>query len=315
MTFDWGSFKEKLTDSPDWLDSDDLARMSMDSFRAEGGGPRRVASSGLLRLTGAGIRGHAGSFDGISEALRNFQRFVLSTGLASVGHKSLRGQAPIDVVSKTRLNLSGSPLPGSLVLRMVPAMPPSEEIAPDGEVALFGDEDDQLIDTAVKDALGLLDEGRLMGSDVEESVFLSDLESRGPRVASTLRDFVVSLVKYEFEPDIAWSQPRHSRMRTCLSTTELARISGAISSRELERDPATLRGVIRTVSDIAAWQLELDSGEILRIESVGIPKEQTSTLTTGAIVSIDVDVTEESSPAGESKQKYAATSFELLGHA
>lgn len=313
MAFDWEGFKKGLTGSPDWADSDDLARMSIESLRAESGGLRRDASSGSIRLTGTGIQGHSGSIDGISETLRNLQRLVLATGLASIGHTSLRGQPPADVVSKTQLSLSGSPMPGSLILQMVPAKPPSEEIAPDGQAGLFGDTEDQLVDTAVKDALKLLDEGRTLGPDVDESAFLSDLTSRGPRVASTLRDFTMTLVKFGFEPDIAWAQPRRPRLRTRLSTPELAYIGQVISSRELELEPTTLRGIVRTVSEIAAWQLEIDGGEIVKIDARGIPKSQTATLQTGAIVSIHVNVTEASGLADESKQKYAATSFEILG--
>lgn len=313
MAFDWEAFKKGLTGSPDWADSDDLARMSIESLRAERGGLRRDASSGSLRLTGTGVQGHSGSIDGIAESLRNLQRLVLATGLASIGHTSLRGQPPADVVSKTRLNLSGSPLPGSLVLQMVPAMPPFEEIAPDGQEGLFGDTEDQLVDTAVKDALKLLDEGRALGPDVDGSTFLSDLSSRGPRVASTLRDFAMTLVKFGFEPDIAWAQPRRPRLRTHLNTAELAHIGQVISSRELELEPTTLRGIVRTVSEIAAWQLEMAGGEIVKIDARGIPKVQTATLRTGAIVSINVDVTEESGPADDARQKYAATSFEILG--
>lgn len=313
MAFDWEAFKKGLTGSPDWVDSDDLARMSIESFRAEGGGLRRDASSGSLRLTGSGIQGHSGSIDGIAETLRNLQRLVLATGLASTGHTSLRGQPPADVVAKTRLSLSGSPLPGSLVLQVVPATPPSEEIAPDGQAGLFGDTEDQLVDTAVKDALRLFDEGRRLGPDVDGSAFLSDLAARGPRAASTLRDFTTSLVKFGFEPDIAWAQPRRPRLRTRLSTAELAYIGQVISSRELELEPTTIRGVLRTVSEIAAWQLEVGDGEIVKIDARGIPKAQTATLRTGAIVSIYVNVTEESGPADEAKQRYAATSFEILG--
>lgn len=313
MAFDWEAFKKELTGSPDWVDSDDLARLSVESFRAEGGEPRRDASSGSLRLRGTGIQGHSGLVDGIADALHNFQRLVLATGLATTGHTSLRGKPPADVVSKTRLCLSGSPLPGSLVLQMVPAIPPFEEIVPDGQAKLFGNSEDQLIDTAVKDALELLDEGRQLGPDASGSAFLTSLTERGPRVASTLRSFTTSLVKFGFEPDIVWVQPRRPRLRTRLSIVELAHISRVISSRDLEREPATLRGILRTVSEITSWKLEIDNGEIVKIDAARIPKAQIATLRTGAIISINVNVTEESGPADEARQKYVATSFEVLG--
>lgn len=317
MSFDWQQFRAGVQGTPDWHDADDLARMSIESLRAEHGVLRRDASSGSLRLTGVGITGHSGAIDGIADALRNFQRFVLATGLAAKGHTSLRGQPPSDVVAKTRLSLNGSPLPGSLILQIVPAMSPADELAPDGQTNLFGDDhaEPQLVDTAMKDALGLLDDGRRLGPDADTSDFLARIHEYGPRVATTLRDFSTGLVKSGFEPDLTWTQPRQLRLRTRLTTAELVHIGELIASRELELEPTTLRGVVRTVSEISAWQLEVDDGEIVRIDAKKIPVADTETLRTGMMISVDVTVTEETGPAGEVKPKYTATTFTILGDA
>ena len=316
MAFDWEQFKAGIQGEPDWHDADDLARMSIETLRAEHGLLRRDASSGSLRLTGPGITVHSAALDGIADALRNFQRLVLATGLAVKGHKSLRGQPPADVVSKTRLNLNGSPLPGSLILQIVPATSPADEISPDGQVRLFGDDnaEPQLVDTAMKRALGLLEDGRRLGPDADTSDFLTRIREYGPRVATTLRDFSTGLVKSGFEPDLTWSQPRQARLRTRLSTAELAHIGELIASRELELEPTTIRGILRTVSEISAWQLEIEDGEVVKIDAKKIPTANTATLRTGMSVSVDVAVTEETGPAGEVKPKYTATSFTVLSN-
>ncbi|KUP28153.1 hypothetical protein [Kocuria rhizophila] len=316
MAFDWEQFKANVQGEAEWQDADDLARMSIETLRAEHGLLRRDASSGSLRLTGPGITIHSGAIDGIADTLRNFQRLVLATGLAVKGHKSLRGQPPADVVSKTRLNLNGSPLPGSLILQIVPTTLPADEISPDGQVGLFGDDnaEPQLIDTAMKRALGLLEDGRRLGPDADTSDFLPRIREYGPRVATTLRDFSTGLVKSGFEPDLTWSQPRQARLRTRLSTAELAHIGELIASRELELEPTTIRGIVRTVSEISAWQLEIEDGEIVKIDAKKIPAANTATLRTGMSVSVDVSVTEETGPAGEVKPKYTATSFTVLSN-
>lgn len=316
MAFDWEQFKANVQGEAEWQDADDLARMSIETLRAEHGLLRRDASSGSLRLTGPGITIHSGAIDGIADTLRNFQRLVLATGLAVKGHKSLRGQPPADVVSKTRLNLNGSPLPGSLILQIVPTTLPADEISPDGQVGLFGDDnaEPQLIDTAMKRALGLLEDGRRLGPDADTSDFLARIREYGPRVATTLRDFSTGLVKSGFEPDLTWSQPRQARLCTRLSTAELAHIGELIASRELELEPTTIRGIVRTVSEISAWQLEIEDGEIVKIDAKKIPAANTATLRTGMSVSVDVSVTEETGPAGEVKPKYTATSFTVLSN-
>ncbi|MDN3463233.1 hypothetical protein [Kocuria sp. APC 4018] len=316
MAFDWEQFKANVQGEAEWQDADDLARMSIETLRAEHGLLRRDASSGSLRLTGPGITIHSGAIDGIADTLRNFQRLVLATGLAVKGHKSLRGQPPADVVSKTRLNLNGSPRPGSLILQIVPATSPADEISPDGQVGLFGDDnaEPQLVDTALKRALGLLEDGRRLGPDADTSDFLTRIREYGPRVATTLRDFSTGLVKSGFEPDLTWSQPRQPRPRTRLSTAELAHIGELIASRELELEPTTIRGILRTVSEISAWQLEVEDGEIVKIDAKKIPTANTATLRTGMSVSVDVAVTEATGPGGEVKPKYTATSFTVLSN-
>lgn len=316
MSFDWEQFKAGIQAEPEWQDADDLARMSIESLRAEHGVLRRDASSGFLRLTGPGITIHSGALEGVADVLRNFQRLVLATGLAAKGHSSLRGQPPADVVAKTRLNLNGSPLPGSLVLQIVPATSPADELAPDGQVGLFGDNnaEPQLVDTAMNRALGLLDDGRSLGPDADTSDFLARIREYGPRVATTLRDFSTCLVKSGFEPDLAWTQPRQPRLRTRLTTAELVHIGELIASRELELEPTTIRGILRTVSEISAWQLENESGEVVRIDAKRIPVSDIATLRTGMLVSVNVTVTEETGPAGEVKPKYTAKSFRILAN-
>lgn len=218
----------------------------------------------------------------------------------------------MDVIAKTRLRLNGASLPGSLVLQIISAMSPADEIAPDGQAEFFNDHETQMVDAAIKSAFSLLEDGRRLGPDVDASDFLSKVQTYGLRVATTLRDFSNSLVKYEFEPDLAWRQPRQPRLRTRLNTSELAHISQPIASRKLEREPTTVRGVLRTVSEISAWQVEIDASEIVRIEAKKIAAEDTATLCTGMVLAVAVTVTEEGGPAGEGTAKFSAISFKVL---
>lgn len=71
MAFDWEQFKAGVQGEAEWQDADDLARMSIESLRAEHGLLRRDASSGALRLTGPGITIHSGAIDGIADTLRS----------------------------------------------------------------------------------------------------------------------------------------------------------------------------------------------------------------------------------------------------
>jgi hypothetical protein len=313
MAFDWKKYRDGLEGESEWDDAEDLGRLSMESFFAKHSPLRRDISSGQLRLSGPGVTGNTAPIDGVSAALRNFQRLVLATGMSLAGHKSLQGPAPADVVTKTLLNLDGSPLPGSLVLNMTPAMSPAEEIAPTGQRNMFGDPDTQAIDFAVKDALALLEEGRRFGADSDKSDFLERLKDSGPRVASALRDFTESLADFEFEPSLSWQQPRHPRIKTSLVVSELAIIRDAIESNELEVEPTTIRGILRTVSEIKAWQIEIGHKQLVSINARHIPVSETSTLRTGMHITVNVRVMLKSGPASNPTTEYIATSFTVDG--
>lgn len=312
-SFDW----ERLRRQPPsgdilWEDAGDLARLSVASFIAENSPIRRDLSSGFVRLTGAGVRGHSASLDGVAATIHNFQRLVTASGLAITGWKTLRGRAPTETLSKTRLDLDGSVMPGSLILQVVPATLPSAEIMPTGQGEFFRDGEAQLIDQAMDKSINLLNLGAALGPDADESPFLGELNDAGPRVASALRDLTSGLVDAGFATEVVWEQPRLARKRTRLSVEELAHIAGLVSSRELAREPVVLVGVLRTVSDISPLKLEVAPNEFESINATRIASDVIAELNVGVRVRVHADVNEEVSPGGEPKAHYAATRIEVI---
>lgn len=93
---------------------------------------------------------------------------------------------------------------------------------------------------------------------------------------------------------------------------EVVHISQLIAFRKLECEPTTVRGVLRTMSEISAWQLEIEGGEVLRIDAKKISAEDTATLRTGMVIAVEVTVTEEDGPASEGTTKFSAISFRSL---
>lgn len=313
MRIDWDKFIESLDGDPDWEDAADLSRLGVDWFRANQSDFRRDISEGKLRLSGQGISGNSGSVVGVAEAMHQFQRLILATGMSLAGQTSIRGKAPQEIVEQTRLNLNGSPEPGSLVLTMVPAMSPEQEISPTGQMDLLERQEDQVIDKVMNITISLIERGkRISLGDGETDEFLSILSESGPRVAAALRDFSLSLYRYQFEPTITWLQPRRKKLTSSLSIADLDRIGQIITSSELEREPTVVRGIIRTVSDMVPWQIETQDEVVVKVIANQIPKAQIETLSPGMLIEIKVLVTEVSGPASEITTNYLATSFEVI---
>lgn len=315
MSFDWAAYRSNLSDEPDrvnWEDADDLGRLSLNAFLAEQSPVRRNVSTGFLRLTGAGVSGHRAPVELVANVMRNFQRLVLASGLSATGFTTLRGRIPSDVTSKTLLHLDGAALPGSLILNLVPATLPSAEIMPDGQAEFFRDDDDQLVDLAVARSVELLNLSKSLGPDADNSPFLNQLEGAGPRVATTLRDLANSLVAGEFETELGWNRPGKRRLVSRLTVPELAHLSSLVTSRELAQEPVSLIGVIHTVSDIAPLRVEVADNQIETIDARNISREVIGALLVGMTIKVLAEVTEDVTPGGDTRIRYAATQIDIL---
>jgi len=316
MSTDWNEYRRRLEESVEpvlWQEPQELSRLSLETLFGEFSPIRRDRSSGFIRFTGGGINGTAARVDHVADAMKNFQRLVLATGASLEGFKTLRGKVPAQYVSRTNLHLQGSALPGSLILELAPEFLPSQEIVPDGQAPLFGDtETTQLVDRAIVASLELLQLSKSVGADADESAFLGELAERGPRVATTLRDLASSLVDAQFDTEIAWEQPRAASVRTKMTVPQLQQLGLLVASRELEKEPIVLRGLLRTVSDIGPWKVEVNPGEVETVDASGIAAAVTKTMSVGTYVEVKATVTEDASPGGASVTHYAATEITVI---
>ena len=59
-----------------WQTPDDLSRLSVEAFVSQRATGRVLRSSGELRLTGAGVRGHEASLPAVASVMTALQRLV-----------------------------------------------------------------------------------------------------------------------------------------------------------------------------------------------------------------------------------------------
>ncbi|MGW9168421.1 hypothetical protein [Agromyces sp. NPDC055658] len=294
-----------------WRDAEDLARLSIESLAIDTTLVRRDRSRGSIRLTGTGVQGHSVRVDSLTKTLANFQRLVLASGMALEGHRSLKGQPPPRVLTRTRLRVEAAPSPGSLVVAFVADSPVEAEIAPDGQPDILGDES-TLLDRSIEKAIGLLATGKEITANADDSEFIELIEEAGPRVASTLRDLVESFIESSIEPEIVWMQPRTPKAFVSVALPELLMISKLVAGRSLDRDPVELEGILHTVSDMAPLKVTTIEGETLTVEAKELPFEDIRALNVGDYVRIKAEVTEDHTPGGEPVARYTATSVEKL---
>ena len=160
----------------------------------------------------------------------------------------------------------------------------------------------------------LLAQSKNVGPDADSTAFLQALEERGPRVATSLRDLANTLAASQFETEFSWTEPRKATLNLRMSVAELIRLGKLVASRELEKEPVQLEGILRTVSDISPLKLEIAKGEYETVNATEIDKTVIKSLSVGLRVRISTEVTEEKSPGGAPVTHFKATRIEVLEH-
>lgn len=139
-----------------WQTPDDLSRLSVESFVSQRAVGRILRSSGELRLTGAGVRGHEASLPAVASVMSALQRLVDAMGAAVEGVRTGAGKLPETICKRTRLQLSADPQPGSLRLVFSPNCDVSEELGGDVPMVVYGNDERMLTDRAFEDLVSLL---------------------------------------------------------------------------------------------------------------------------------------------------------------
>lgn len=307
--------EERLLATPvdvTWKTAGDLARMAMDTMGGRDGIGRHMISTGVIHLDGEGVRQASAPFEAVGDVMKHFQRLITATGAAHEGHTNLTGQFPAAVMSRTGLRLVAGPASGSVVLEFMPDRGPAEELSPDGNVPMLDEPTEQLADTAVSEALGLMAAIHEVGPDADGSVFLEGVSAHGPRVAVALRDLAKTLDLANFDTVLSWQQPGSPTVRASITREDAHRIAGIIVGKELDSEPVVLDGILRTISDLTNLVVELPSGDLQPVRGAGIPQEVMLRATLHSRVRIHANVTVERRPGGIEVAKYTASSMDIL---
>lgn len=236
----------------------DLGRLSIETLIARTGDPRDDSSKGVVRLSGAGVLGHAADLDDVGQIATLWQRCVSAVGAALEGSRSARGRIAADVKLRTQLLLDASPAPGSVVLNVTPKESPLHEAFPDGQRSLVG-APRPLADRASEALLDLLQ--RASNPSPHE---LDDLSGRfqhfGPRVASTVRALASALSKAHIDLDAIWAEPAVATRSAKLSAGSAGWLKDFVSGRDLDAEDEVVVGTVRTVSDVEKWLIETANG-------------------------------------------------------
>lgn len=287
------------------LSSSDLSRVGRERHEGLQSLIREAASVGAFRLSGEGVTGHEAPLDDVTVVGMALQRLFTAIGASLEGFKNIRGPISREVSSKTRLGLRAAPRLGSLVLDLSPRTSPSDELRSRGEV--FNTSDMQLVDSVVSKLSEVITaaidhEGGAAG----DTEFSSEVRALGPRAAGALRSFAHATSASNFNIDMTWIQPLHHTVKFSLSTKDAVWIERVISGRELDVEPATIHGALKTVSHGRKWDVLNSEYGNVNIDISEIEGRPWADWNPDDLVEVDVSMTITESPGRPPSRSFIA---------
>ena len=176
-----------------------------------------------LGLTRAPTRGTGGEIGVLAGILAPLQDSLASLAQGIIGRTTARGQIPGTIQESVALRVAAA-LPGSLNLRLVPAVPESQEPLFDADADGDGR---SLLDLSLERLIAIVSQ-----TTESREVLLGLIADAGPRAASHLHALTKVLVDNQVSIDMHWRSPRGS-------------LHGGLSTRVA----GVLREVLEDVSD------------------------------------------------------------------
>lgn len=239
-------------------DVNEIARASIERHMEEVAGRTRRNSNGVLRLTGDGVIGHSISLSAASSMLFNFQQLVTAIGASLEGNRSSRGKLPKAVKEETELNLTASPMPGSVVLNFEPNH--SEQSKDSGsQFALPLDNTEKtskppLAERAVDEFLALFGFADLDG---EGNQVIDGVEKAGPRVTKALEEFSSALIRHDIDVDLKWQRKGGRRQRILIKSKQAKTLTELLQEMETKTGNISVVGRIQKISDYPGETIEV----------------------------------------------------------
>lgn len=289
-----------------WSGFGDLGRMSFEAMISQREDPREAISShGRLRLFGAGVAGHSADLDDVGRVATLWQRCVSAVGASLEGSRSQVGRIPDMVSARTRLQLSAAPAPGSIVLNVAPKAAALDEVSPAGVRQIF-DVPRPLADRASDELIDLLSSASSAGPNADDlSIKLREL---GPRVATSIRALAEVLERAHFDIDVSWTEPELPTRRATVPAGTSGWLREFVTGRALDATEETVAGDVRTVSDVAKWQISTPEG-LVSIDASSLDSQLVRSVRVGQAVRILVRVRIIERPDGNSTTTREAISL------
>lgn len=267
-----------------------------------------------IHLTGSGVKQNSIPLESLSKFVAAFQAGIEAIGGALTGHISISGSLPSDIVARTQMNMVGSPLPGSIILRVEPSISRLDDLKPNGDTLFELDEMgiEPLADQAFEQFSSLLNELACEGPDKEE--FVHHLTDLGPRVANRIKEFCEAVDKSNVDAEFTWRDPGKDVETAAISYTFAKHAISVIDAANIETQTDVFEGTLVTLtsSNKDRIRLRTDEGEERTVSLGTIPETDVYNLNIGDRIRIEIERSINQRPGGRRSEKLIGRSIEKV---
>lgn len=296
---------------PEWTTADDLTRIGIEAMIDPDPFGRVLSSRGSIHITGDGVSGSSARVNDVAHLMTGFQRLATAVGASRTGDKTLGRKPNADVRRRTDLLLTAAPAVGSIILTFTPALAAVDEVGQPGMLDEF-ETDNQMLDGAIGATIDVLAAGNTIGPNPDDSDFVGQLTTLGPRTAAAVRDLAKTLDRAGFDIGIDWQQPAHTTRRVQVTAASAAYMADIVEHANLDEQPVTITGEYLTVSSVASWLIQQSDGDVITVKLGRISSGQIKGLAVGDRVRIAAIMKTETTAGGSVKITYTAQTFERL---
>lgn len=203
-----------------------------------------------VRVSGPGIDGHAVDVKDAARILERVQDLATAVGSATLKRQKVsRLKGPngkrIGVGEATRLRLSPTVAPGSVIFTLSGASPTVDE-AQDG--VLPETASDSLLDVAIRDLIGTIETAQADASE-DMAAVTEALRKGGPLVTSRFNSLATVALKSDVDIELRHWSTAGRRDGATLRKRGARAIAAAAERNKIQRDTGPVVGKVRTVSD------------------------------------------------------------------
>ena len=231
----------------------EASRESVEAFVCSHDRGCTKSSGGQIHITGPAVHRHSAPIKVVGNLLLNLQDGVDAIGAKIYNIFSDTGALPKSVTDRTRLSISASPLPGSVIINVVP------EYTEQGKSEQEFLEEPPLSDRAFKQLLELI--SSFPSIEKDQGDFVEKMAEYGSRVAAALSKICETVASGKIDIEMKWDGENGETICSYMTNDFAKEMGQMIANADIRNEQEEIEGSLITLTKSSKDKLRILTGE------------------------------------------------------